>query len=119
MFLIVTSVQVRKNELHAEAVALFESKSKGRRLTPGQRDKLWNDAEQEAMAQCRVLPEQVLVDARNTRTRTARTTKLRIGDAWFNVSQVTVSRSSTNLSYEEYSIPVNPATAEAAQGFPG
>jgi hypothetical protein len=83
---IVTSVQVRKKELYAEAVAFFESKSKGKRLTQGHRDKLWNDADQEAMAQHQVLPEEVLADARNKRTRSARTTKIRIGDAWFDVS---------------------------------
>jgi hypothetical protein len=41
-----TSLQERKQELHDEAVIIFEATLRaGQKMTGAQRDKLWNDAE--------------------------------------------------------------------------
>ena len=79
---LVTSVQVQKKELYAEAVAVFDFKSKGKRLSLLQANGTnWGTT----LRAQQVLQEQVPVEDRNTRTRTTRTTKIRIGDACFDV----------------------------------
>jgi hypothetical protein len=86
----VKSVQVRKKDLYEEAVALFEANQK-KRMTAAQRDKLWNEAEQTAMAQLQqdqapaVVPAQGPAGANARRPRSTRTKKVLVGDAWIEL----------------------------------
>jgi hypothetical protein len=75
----VASVQERKQGLYDEAVIIFEATLRaGQKMTGAQRDTLWNDAEQQ-------LPLG-LVHAEGSRIRRNRTTKVRVGDLWYDLS---------------------------------
>jgi hypothetical protein len=79
----VTSLQERKQELYDEAVIIFEATLRaGQKMTGAQGDKLWNDAEQTAMEQQLPLGP---VPAEGLRARRPRTTKVHVGDSWYDL----------------------------------
>ena len=80
----VTLLQVRKQELYDDAVALFEtSLSGGKKMTGSQRDILWNEAEQTAQEQLLLSEPEPAEGLRGRRRNRSR--KVRVGDTWFDL----------------------------------
>ena len=72
------SINDQKKELYAKAVAIFEQRKEGK-ATANERDRMWNEAEQEAMSVS-------APDTGQSRSgRAKRSSRVRVGDMWLDL----------------------------------